>query len=247
MGRTDGRIEPGQPLAGAISARAWNRAQDAADIVLGATPGIAAGPPNPQDSAGRVIVTMRKRKQSEEIFPGNAVMFAIDLDGEGEDQLTMPMFPVGEWPATKNTFENSVFANSSSDRVRSIMYSHLTKRLPPFHCELLTPESVFAAQDFFPDVGIAVSASDSDTSSVRVCISGPCVAYVRFLFDYQINQRNLCAIRPRIVGGITGPLSDPKGCLDAHRGGNIRILGSRWSTGLGTMEFPNIFLMPVML
>jgi hypothetical protein len=35
MPRPDGRIEPGQPLAGAISARAWNRAQDAADIVLG--------------------------------------------------------------------------------------------------------------------------------------------------------------------------------------------------------------------
>jgi hypothetical protein len=35
MGRPDGRIEPGQPLRGAISARAWNRAQDAADLVLG--------------------------------------------------------------------------------------------------------------------------------------------------------------------------------------------------------------------
>lgn len=35
MTRPDGRIEPGQPLRGAISARAWNRAQDAADIVFG--------------------------------------------------------------------------------------------------------------------------------------------------------------------------------------------------------------------
>jgi hypothetical protein len=41
MPRPDGRIEPGQPLRGAISARAWNRAQDAADIVLGANPGTA--------------------------------------------------------------------------------------------------------------------------------------------------------------------------------------------------------------
>lgn len=39
MPRPDGRIEPGQPLRGAISARAWNRAQDAADIVLGAYAG----------------------------------------------------------------------------------------------------------------------------------------------------------------------------------------------------------------
>jgi hypothetical protein len=33
--RNDGRIEPGQKLSTAISARAWNRAQDAADVVLG--------------------------------------------------------------------------------------------------------------------------------------------------------------------------------------------------------------------
>lgn len=35
MPRTDGRIEKGQSLRSAISARAWNRAQDAADVVLG--------------------------------------------------------------------------------------------------------------------------------------------------------------------------------------------------------------------
>jgi hypothetical protein len=43
MARPDGRIEPGQPLRGAISARAWNRAQDAADLVLGAGTGVEAG------------------------------------------------------------------------------------------------------------------------------------------------------------------------------------------------------------
>ena len=45
MPRPDGRIEPGQPLRGAISARAWNRAQDAADLVLGAHPGTEGGAP----------------------------------------------------------------------------------------------------------------------------------------------------------------------------------------------------------
>jgi predicted RecA/RadA family phage recombinase len=45
MPRPDGRIEPGQPLRGAISARAWNRAQDAADIVLGANAGTQGGAP----------------------------------------------------------------------------------------------------------------------------------------------------------------------------------------------------------
>lgn len=42
MRRKDGRIEPGQSLRGAISARAWNRAQDAADVVLGGRPGFAS-------------------------------------------------------------------------------------------------------------------------------------------------------------------------------------------------------------
>ena len=44
MARRDGRIEAGQSLNSAISARAWNRAQDAADLVLGQRPGINAGP-----------------------------------------------------------------------------------------------------------------------------------------------------------------------------------------------------------
>lgn len=35
MARADGRVQPGQRLTSAFSARAWNRAQDAADIVLG--------------------------------------------------------------------------------------------------------------------------------------------------------------------------------------------------------------------
>lgn len=43
MAKPDGRIEKGQRLSTAISARAWNRAQDAADIVLGLRPGITAG------------------------------------------------------------------------------------------------------------------------------------------------------------------------------------------------------------
>lgn len=42
MARPDGRIEKGQRLSSAISARAWNRAQEAADRVLGAGAGIAA-------------------------------------------------------------------------------------------------------------------------------------------------------------------------------------------------------------
>jgi hypothetical protein len=42
--RPDGRVEPGQRISSAFSARAWNRAQDAADIVLGAKTGTTAEP-----------------------------------------------------------------------------------------------------------------------------------------------------------------------------------------------------------
>jgi len=42
--RPDGRVEPGQRISSAFSARAWNRAQDAADVVLGARTGATAGP-----------------------------------------------------------------------------------------------------------------------------------------------------------------------------------------------------------
>ncbi len=42
MSRADGRVRPGQNLATAFSARAWNRAQDAADAVLGDRGGLAA-------------------------------------------------------------------------------------------------------------------------------------------------------------------------------------------------------------
>jgi hypothetical protein len=41
--RPDGRVEPGQRISSAFSARAWNRAQDAADVVLGAKTGATAG------------------------------------------------------------------------------------------------------------------------------------------------------------------------------------------------------------
>jgi hypothetical protein len=44
MARPDGRIEKGQRLSSAISAKAWNRAQEAADRVLGAGTGVEAGP-----------------------------------------------------------------------------------------------------------------------------------------------------------------------------------------------------------
>lgn len=58
MRRKDGRIEPGQSLRGAISARAWNRAQDAADVVLGRSASFAAAAIR-YDSLPRLIIRLR--------------------------------------------------------------------------------------------------------------------------------------------------------------------------------------------
>lgn len=56
MARPDGRIEKGQRLSSAISARAWNRAQEAADRVLGAQPGVEAGPLTQAERAANVVL-----------------------------------------------------------------------------------------------------------------------------------------------------------------------------------------------
>lgn len=55
MARSDGRIEPGQRITTAISARAWNRAQDAADIVLGERAKFEAGPQEDFAKASNIL------------------------------------------------------------------------------------------------------------------------------------------------------------------------------------------------
>lgn len=60
MAKPDGRIEKGQRLSTAISARAWNRAQDAADIVLGVRPGISV--PQTQQFGDHLILRVPKNE-----------------------------------------------------------------------------------------------------------------------------------------------------------------------------------------
>lgn len=54
--RPDGRVEPGQRISSAFSARAWNRAQDAADLVLGARTGAEAGAPAGVERASNIVL-----------------------------------------------------------------------------------------------------------------------------------------------------------------------------------------------
>jgi hypothetical protein len=55
MARADGRVTPGQNIATAFSARAWNRAQDAADLVLGKSLGALGAQSNAYDRAPNII------------------------------------------------------------------------------------------------------------------------------------------------------------------------------------------------
>jgi hypothetical protein len=56
MGRADGRVRPGQNIATAFSARAWNRAQDAADVVLSRQTLFGADGTPPVDAAANVVL-----------------------------------------------------------------------------------------------------------------------------------------------------------------------------------------------
>jgi hypothetical protein len=71
MARNDGRIEKGQRLSSAISARAWNRAQQAADIVLGVEPGVSATPGPVEPS--RVVVPCLVSSSKDDITVGHVV------------------------------------------------------------------------------------------------------------------------------------------------------------------------------
>lgn len=75
MARNDGRIEKGQRISSAISARAWNRALEAADRVLSTTPGIEAGESVAAHKASNVIYV---RNQTVEV-PLGGVLRIIPL------------------------------------------------------------------------------------------------------------------------------------------------------------------------
>lgn len=56
MARPDGRIEPGQSVQSAMSARAWNRFCDTADLVLGQQYGVQGGPLGKAGTAANIVL-----------------------------------------------------------------------------------------------------------------------------------------------------------------------------------------------
>jgi hypothetical protein len=80
--RRDGRIDPGQKLAKAISARAWNRAQDAADIVLGQAPGATVADGVGFDRAPNFVMMKNTTSQAVPRF-GVLGISGVEIDPSG--------------------------------------------------------------------------------------------------------------------------------------------------------------------
>lgn len=88
MPRPDGRIEKGQRLNTAISARAWNRAQDAADHVLGVRPGFeaSAGAPGPS----KVVFPVRINGGTPFTYAAIKINVTVGAYGINTAQQTSP-------------------------------------------------------------------------------------------------------------------------------------------------------------
>jgi hypothetical protein len=147
--RQDGRIEPGQKLAGAISARAWNRAQDAADIVLGERLGFAAGPG--AAFTGALIVPCQVTTTVEGVRPGHVV--AINEAGA----TVLPD------------------VQSETDTRCARVYSFVGQIVTPVTYQNYND----SLKQFGVIVAGATMPRPSSPRIVQVCISGMCVARVK--------------------------------------------------------------------
>jgi hypothetical protein len=125
--RPDGRVEPGQRISSAFSARAWNRAQDAADVVLGARTGAEAGASAGVERASNIVLV---RNDSGETVPWLGVIgfkgVVIDpsggtLDGTNDaskrarEFVSKPVL-VGDHPST-NFFQESSGLMSIGEKI----------------------------------------------------------------------------------------------------------------------------------
>jgi len=107
MERGDGRVEPGQRIRG-ISSRAWNRAQDAADIVLGANPDVTVpvGFPGVRSLTVPMLINNGTGGTSNTFPPGTVVVFSLfsestarRTNGELGSALTSPYEGYFELPS----------------------------------------------------------------------------------------------------------------------------------------------------
>jgi hypothetical protein len=82
MGRADGRVRPGQNINTAFSARAWNRAQDAADFVIAERARLAAAESDPIDRAPNIVLIRNTTASTVERF-GVLGISGVDINPSG--------------------------------------------------------------------------------------------------------------------------------------------------------------------
>jgi len=223
MAKPDGRIEKGQRLGSAISARAWNRAQDAADIVLGVRPGFSV--PQTTQHVARTIVPMQKSINNWFAVPGMAVVYTgLDI---GVGSASWNQFGTTDtWPITEASWSSTMSSISDLNRAH---WARQSNRTAYGFCQPLGPDGLEESSD--EDYGniqdmIGIVTEPSAGNVVNVCISGPAVALVRVLTVTQLSSSIIrSAIKSRILPGIDSLNSsnDLRGILDIVRGGSIRV------------------------
>jgi hypothetical protein len=184
--RGDGRIEPGQKLGKAISARAWNRAQDAADIVLASHNAIVAG--NPANTfQGTTIIKVRN--QSGFFVPIHGVL-----------QLSTPAIsPVGgdltgdeEEDTNAKEFQQNVLMNGVTPTANSGRFCVLLEPVQPNAIARAAVAGVFACRVKIPQAqtySYAVTRAN-DRTQLLAASCGP----VRLLWNETTAGDNKWAV-----------------------------------------------------
>lgn len=152
--RADGRIQPGQKLATAISARAWNRAQDAADIVLGQGEDLAADPL--RDYQGRVVVKC-----------------AVTVS---TPNLTLGLGHIIDYRHPTSTTATIMSGFAPLFGVRQTIAALAGQ---PFQPAQFVDRRAQANRGFGVVVGGTVMPTNGQTALVDICVAGPCVARVK--------------------------------------------------------------------
>jgi hypothetical protein len=149
MARPDGRIEKGQRLGSAISARAWNRAQEAADRVLGVQPGFGAEAGSSEP--GRIVMPCLITSTVSGVMAGHVVKI---------DSASVSVSPNHNNQDDKRTASVSCLSGSVVVPVNFANYGDAKVQLGVI-------------------VGGATMPSPGAPAVVSVCIAGACVCRVR--------------------------------------------------------------------
>lgn len=213
--RRDGRIDPGQKLANAISARAWNRAQDAADIVLGERIGTSV--PDPTSKVSRLIVPCLVST----IYDGVTVGHAVQLGGPVQP---LPVLN----PEAKDPPDNFVVPSLfglSGEVVRAQSFSGAANS-SDLH-QQFRQRNVMV-------IGVIVGGIEMPTPGngnakfVDVCVRGPCLARVRVRGD---NSPIGLRLRPSFIRRPTDTAEILHGCLEESDEGPAGLITSLYFNG----------------